>query len=166
MPVGVDSLSRQVIDQNLRVIRVGKIALLQNTMSDVINHGGGLRFVAHTYHLSEFGITGKGGAMAIDSERHSRVIAMLREEKLDALTCSAPTQVLWLTGYWPVIGNSIAIFTVDGEVHVLLPEDEHEIAANSSNAVLTDSRRSAVLGDWRMPEQNLGLKGRNLTGLN
>jgi Xaa-Pro aminopeptidase len=78
--------------------------------------------------------------MAIDPERHSRVIAMLREEKLDALICSAPTQVLLLTGYWTVIGNSIAIFTVDGEVHVLLPEDEHEIAARSSNAVLTDFR--------------------------
>ena len=76
--------------------------------------------------------------MSIDPERHSRVIAMLRKEKLDALLCSAPTQVLLLTGYWPVIGNTIAIFTVDGEVHVLLPEDEHEIAANSSNAVLTD----------------------------
>jgi hypothetical protein len=48
--------------------------------------------------------------------------------------------VLLLTGYWPVIGNSIAIFTVDGEVHVLLPEDEHEIAAHNSNAVLTDFR--------------------------
>jgi Xaa-Pro aminopeptidase len=76
--------------------------------------------------------------MAIDPERRSRVIAMLREEKLDALICSAPTQVLLLTGYWPVIGNSIAIFTVDGEVRVLLPEDEHEIASHSSNAVLTD----------------------------
>jgi Xaa-Pro aminopeptidase len=109
-------------------------------MSDVINDRGGLRFVVPAYHLSEFGITGKGGAMAIDPERHSRVIAMLREEKLDALICSAPTQVLLLTGYWPVIGNSIAIFTVDGEVHVLLPEDEHEIAAHNSNAVLTDFR--------------------------
>jgi Xaa-Pro aminopeptidase len=76
--------------------------------------------------------------MAIDPERHSRVISMLREEKLDALICSAPTQVLLLTGYWPVIGNSIAVFTVDGEVRVLLPEDEHEIASHSSNAVLTD----------------------------
>jgi Xaa-Pro aminopeptidase len=76
--------------------------------------------------------------MAIDPDRRSRVIAMLREEKLDALICSSPTEVLLLTGYWPVMGNSIAIFTAGGEVHVLLPEDEHEIAANNSNAVLTD----------------------------
>jgi Xaa-Pro aminopeptidase len=76
--------------------------------------------------------------MSIDPDRRSRVIAMLREEKLDALICSSPTQVLLLTGYWPVIGNSIAIFTAEGEVLVLLPEDEHEVAANSSDAVLTD----------------------------
>ncbi len=41
--------------------------------------------------------------MAIDPERNSRIIAMLREEKLDALICSAPTQVLLLTDYSPVI---------------------------------------------------------------
>lgn len=76
--------------------------------------------------------------MAIDPERHSRVIALLREERLDALICAAPTQVLLLTGYWLVIGSSIAIFTMEGEVRVLLPEDEHEIAAHSSNAILTD----------------------------
>jgi len=29
-----------------------------------------------------------------------------------------------------------------------------------------NSRTSAVLGDWRMPEENLGLKRRNLKGLN
>jgi len=29
-----------------------------------------------------------------------------------------------------------------------------------------NSRTSAVLGDWKMPEKNLGLKGRNLKGLN
>lgn len=75
--------------------------------------------------------------MAIDSERHSRVVAMLREEKLDALICSSPTEVLLHTGYWPVIGVSVAIFAPDGEVYVLLPADEHEIAAKSSSAVLT-----------------------------
>src|SRR5580658_2576236 len=29
-----------------------------------------------------------------------------------------------------------------------------------------NSRTSAVLGDWRMPEESLGLKGRNLKGMN
>jgi Xaa-Pro aminopeptidase len=75
--------------------------------------------------------------MAIDSERHSRIVAMMREEELDALICSSPTEVLLLTGYWPVMGTSVAVFTADGGVHVLVPSDEHEIAANSSSAVLT-----------------------------
>jgi Xaa-Pro aminopeptidase len=75
--------------------------------------------------------------MAIDPERHSRILSMLHEQKLDALVCSAPTQVLLLTGYRPVMGNSIAIFTADGDVHLLVPEDEHEIVATSSSALLT-----------------------------
>ena len=29
-----------------------------------------------------------------------------------------------------------------------------------------NSRTSAVLGDWKLPEKDLGLKGRNLKGLN
>jgi hypothetical protein len=38
----------------------------------------------------------------------------------------------------------------------------------NSQSVLAavNSRTSAVLGDWKMPEKNLGLKGRNLKGLN
>ncbi len=61
---------------------------------------------------------------------------MLRDERLDALMCSAPTDVLLLTGYWPVIGNSVAVFTADGDVAVLVPEDEHDIAAATSDASL------------------------------
>lgn len=75
--------------------------------------------------------------MAIDAERHSRIVAMMREERLDALICSSPTEVLLLSGYWPVVGTSVAIFTAEGEVNVLVPSDEHEIAAKSSGAVFT-----------------------------
>ena len=76
--------------------------------------------------------------MAVDPERHARVVAVLRAENFDAAICSAPTEVLLRTGYRLVIGSSIAIFTADGEVHVLWPEDEYETAANSSHANLTD----------------------------
>ncbi|MGC2215320.1 MAG: Xaa-Pro peptidase family protein [Silvibacterium sp.] len=82
--------------------------------------------------------------MAIDPERHLRIVSMLRREKHDALLCSSPTAVLLLTGYWPVTGNSIAIFTSDGEVHVLVPEDEQEIAAKSSNAALVPYRPASL----------------------
>lgn len=82
--------------------------------------------------------------MARDQERRSRIASMLRKEKLDALICAGPTEVLLLTGYWPVIGNSIAIVTADDEVHLLIPEDEHEIAAKSSDAELTDFRAASL----------------------
>ena len=45
-----------------------------------------------------------------------------------------------------------------GDVYVQTIEESVLAAVNS--------RTSAVLGDWRMPEQSLGLKGRNLKGLN
>lgn len=76
--------------------------------------------------------------MAADPERHSVILAAMREEKLDCLICSSPIEVLLLTGYWPVMGNSVAVFTVDGEVHLLVPEDESEIAAHSSGATLVN----------------------------
>ncbi len=74
--------------------------------------------------------------MTIDPERHSSILAAMREEKLDALICSSPTEVLLLTGYWPVMGASIAVFTAEGEVHLMVPEDEQEIASKSSSAAL------------------------------
>ena len=53
---------------------------------------------------------------------------------LDVLVCSSPTSVLLLTGYWPVMGGSIAVMTADGRVFVALPEDEEEIAHDSSSS--------------------------------
>jgi Xaa-Pro aminopeptidase len=51
---------------------------------------------------------------------------------LDAIICSSPSAVLLLTGYWPVIGASVVVFTADGEVHVALPEDEVDLAGRTS----------------------------------
>jgi hypothetical protein len=45
-----------------------------------------------------------------------------------------------------------------GDVYVQTIEQSVLAAVNS--------RTSAVLGDWKMPEKNLGVKGRNLKGLN
>jgi len=45
-----------------------------------------------------------------------------------------------------------------GDVYVQTIEESVLAAVNS--------RTSAVLGDWKMPEKELGLKGRNLKGLN
>ena len=47
--------------------------------------------------------------------------------------CS-PADVLLLSGYWPVMGASVAVFTREGQVCVLLPEDEMELARASAFA--------------------------------
>lgn len=75
--------------------------------------------------------------MAHDIERKSQIIAALRDARLDAVICNSASEVLLLTGYWPVMGASIAVFTAAGEVHVILPEDEVDLAQNTSQAGLT-----------------------------
>jgi Xaa-Pro aminopeptidase len=72
--------------------------------------------------------------MAIDAERHKRTVAALAASLHDALICSSPTEVLLLTGYWPVMGSSIAIFTSSGDATVIVPEDEVELARKTSSA--------------------------------
>ena len=67
--------------------------------------------------------------MARDIERVERVQQALRREGLDGLVCSVPSHVLMLTGYWPVIGSSIALITRGGRIGLLVPEDEQDLAA-------------------------------------
>ncbi len=74
--------------------------------------------------------------MAVDPERHARTIASLTDSGYDVIVATSPTEVLLVTGYWPVMGDSVAFFTSDGEVLVLLPEDEVELAQKSSAAKL------------------------------
>ena len=62
--------------------------------------------------------------------RIERIVAGLREDQLDALICTLPTNVLLLSGYWPVVGTAVAIVTREGRVHVLAPEDEEDLAAS------------------------------------
>src|ERR671939_2202558 len=61
-------------------------------------------------------------------ERIKRITDALRQSKMDALVCALPANVLLLSGYWPVIGTSIAVITSAGFVHVLAPEDEEDLA--------------------------------------
>ena len=72
-----------------------------------------------------------------DTERVDRISAALRESGLDALLCSVPSHVLMLTGFWPVMGNTVALVTKDGAMRLVLPEDEKEIAAKMSAAECT-----------------------------
>lgn len=66
--------------------------------------------------------------MADGTERIERIGEALRVEGLDALVCVLPTDVLMLSGYWPVVGTSVGVATRDGRVGVLAPEDERDLA--------------------------------------
>jgi Xaa-Pro aminopeptidase len=72
--------------------------------------------------------------MAIDSVRQSRTVAALFDSLYDAIICSSATEVLLVTGYWPVMAASIAIVCSDGQVKVIVPEDEVELAEKTSSA--------------------------------
>ncbi len=69
-------------------------------------------------------------------ERCALVVAALVDSKLDAFICSASTEVLLLTGYWPVMSASIAIHTADGGIRLIVPQDEVELAERTSSAKL------------------------------
>jgi Xaa-Pro aminopeptidase len=74
--------------------------------------------------------------MAIDAERHARTMADLLASSHDALLCSSATEVLLLTGYWPVMAASVALFASDGAVKVVVPEDEMDLAKHTTSAEL------------------------------
>ncbi|MEO6923634.1 MAG: M24 family metallopeptidase, partial [Bryocella sp.] len=74
--------------------------------------------------------------MAVDDQRYAANIEALTRSSLHALICSDPSSVLLLTGYWPVMGGSLAVMTGDGKVFVILPEDEEEIARATTSAEL------------------------------
>ena len=80
----------------------------------------------------------------IDAERKDRAAKVLAEAHLDAMICNSASAVLLLTGYWPVLGASVAVFTKEGEVQVALPEDEVELARRTSNALLIPYQPSTL----------------------
>ena len=82
--------------------------------------------------------------MAGDPERHKRTVAALNASVHDALICSSPTEVLLLTGYWPVLGSSLAIVTASGDATVILPEDEAELAGKTSSAEIVPYKPASL----------------------
>ncbi|MFZ3341711.1 MAG: Xaa-Pro peptidase family protein [Terriglobales bacterium] len=75
-------------------------------------------------------------ADVIDPERKTRAAKVLAESRLDAMICSSGSAVLLLSGYWPVMGASVVVFSKEGEVHLVLPEDEVDLAQRTSDASL------------------------------
>jgi Xaa-Pro aminopeptidase len=72
--------------------------------------------------------------MAKDPQRREMILHELEASRLEALVSFSPTEVLLLTGYWPVMGTSLAICTRDGRVCAVIPEDELELATSTSDA--------------------------------
>jgi Xaa-Pro dipeptidase len=66
--------------------------------------------------------------MTRGAQRIERIQDALRLAELDALVCTLPTNVLMLSGYWPVIGSALVVASRDGNVTVLAPNDERDLA--------------------------------------
>ena len=64
--------------------------------------------------------------MIRDTARLDRVRRVLEAADLDAILATIPAHVLLLTGYWPVVGNALALATRDGRTAAIAPRDERE----------------------------------------
>src|SRR5581483_546632 len=62
------------------------------------------------------------------SDQSDRIARALGAFDLDGLVCVLPSNVLLLSGYWPVVGASVAVAGRDGRVELLVPDDEADLA--------------------------------------
>lgn len=53
---------------------------------------------------------------------------MLKASEADALLCTLPINIVAVSGYWPVVGTSVALVLHDGQVRLIVPEDEEDLA--------------------------------------
>jgi Xaa-Pro aminopeptidase len=73
-----------------------------------------------------------------DTSRHASVIRAIADSDFDLLVCATPAQVRVVSGYWPVMGNSVAAIHRNGKAYLLLPEDEVDLAKATSSAELIE----------------------------
>ncbi|MCD6564165.1 MAG: aminopeptidase P family protein [Thermoproteales archaeon] len=67
----------------------------------------------------------------MDHEKITGLRDYLEEYNLDALIVRNPENVLYVSGYWPITGWSLAIVNRDGELSLIVPESELEYVDNS-----------------------------------
>jgi Xaa-Pro aminopeptidase len=83
--------------------------------------------------------------MEADRQRVDRILRRMRASGLDALLCRLPHNVLMLAGYAPVTGDSFALFPLEGEPALVVPESEQEMArrgwVNDVRTFATDTLR-------------------------
>ncbi len=63
--------------------------------------------------------------------RDELVKRALERLDLDLLVCALPINVVLISGYWPVVGTSVALAMRDGRVLLVVPKDEDELAEKS-----------------------------------
>ena len=61
-------------------------------------------------------------------QRIAALRAALDASKLDGLICALPSNVLLLSGYWPVVGTAVALIGPADIVIVIAPRDEFDFA--------------------------------------
>lgn len=66
--------------------------------------------------------------MPKDTERLKRLKKCMEGKDVDILICRLPENVLYITGYWPIIGASVVVFTQDGDTTLIVPGSEEEFA--------------------------------------
>ncbi len=71
-----------------------------------------------------------------DYERQTRLREAMKEAGLDAIVAASASDVLLLTGYWPIFSSSVAVFTAEGECRVIVPADEQELAEQTAGATI------------------------------
>jgi Xaa-Pro aminopeptidase len=70
----------------------------------------------------------RAGAADRDVERIAALRAELEASGLDGLICALPSNVLLLSGYWPVVGTAVALIGTEDPVVVVAPRDEYDFA--------------------------------------
>lgn len=80
----------------------------------------------------------------LDQQRREIVLQALRALEVRALFCYAPSDVLLLTGYWPVMGTSLAVMSDEGAVVAIVPEDELELAQATTSADLVSYKPGSL----------------------
>ena len=66
--------------------------------------------------------------MQRDLERLARLQKLMQMQEIELLVCRLPENVLYITGYWPVIGASTALFSQDGDITLIVPASEQQYA--------------------------------------
>ncbi len=92
-----------------------------------------------------------------DPERLARIADELRANDADAIICGLPCNIVMMTGYWPVIGNSLAIFTRDGRMQLIAPSDEEDLARRAGLTQIT-TFEAGSLSDLRTLPEIIGPK--------